>query len=96
VPVVITHACNMPEVTREKAGWEIEPETDALAACLRDLLSRSPAENRQTGRRGADLIRLEYSPARVSAQMEEVYAFVSDGIVPRTVELLVMGGRPAW
>jgi glycosyltransferase involved in cell wall biosynthesis len=85
LPVIATRACNMPEITAADAGWEVDATAEALASAVGDLWNRSTGENRNKGRRGAQLIAARYSPAQVARQMAEVYAFVLGGPVPDSV-----------
>lgn len=87
VPVLITHACNMPEVSRHEAGWVIEPEVGTIAAALRQVLERGPEANRITGDRGRGLIASSYSPCRVAEQMAAVYEFALTGRESGGVEI---------
>lgn len=93
LPVLVTHACNMPEISQEKAGWEIEPNADELAEALGDLLGRTPSQNHDTGHRGAQLIATRYSSTSVAEQMAAVYQFALHGRRPAGVALSMGAGR---
>lgn len=79
VPVLLTHACHMPEVSQAQAGWEIDARVEPLIELLQFILSRSPEANRETGRRGAQLIAERYGPAKVAEQMAALYEFALHG-----------------
>ena len=87
VPALLTHACNMPQVSQSEAGWEVDPEAGQLTTVLREILERGPAANRETGKRGAHLIASRYSPRQVAAQMASLYDFVRTGHVPAASQL---------
>ena len=87
LPVVVTRNCNMPEVSEHDAGWEIEATADSLTEALREALTRSPEQNRVTGRRGGDLITSRYNSRHVAQAMSEVYGYILNGISPANVEL---------
>lgn len=93
LPVIATNACNMPEITENGAGWEIQATAEAVTSALGDLLMSSHEENCTKGSNGARLIAARYSPEQVARQMAEVYEFVLGGARPKTVELLKGGGR---
>ena len=93
VPVIATRACNMPEIKTFDAGWEIEPNVEALMSSLGGFLKRPVEENWAKGRNGAELIRSRYNPAQVTRQMAEMYSYALDGTQPRHVELLMGGAR---
>ncbi len=93
LPVLITRACNMPEVSSCHAGWEIDPELGQLTAALRTVLDRTPEANRATGARGAQLVASRYSPGRVAAEMAAVYDFALNGRRAHGVEWQGGSGR---
>ncbi len=93
VPVLVTDACHMPEVSEREAGWEIDAAVEPLAEALDGVLKRTPEANRATGERGARLIASRYSPAGVAERMRQVYDFALTGQQPRGVALLYEGGR---
>ncbi len=82
VPVLITHACHMPEVTAAGAGWEVDTRAEPLADALHGILSQTTEVNRATGERGAQLVAARYSPARVAEQMAALYEFALHGRRP--------------
>ncbi len=88
VPVIATHACNMPEITAAHVGWEIDANADALTAALQTLLDRPADENWAMGRNGAQLIASRYTPEQVTRQMAELYDFLLGGPPPATTRLL--------
>ncbi len=89
LPVVVTTACNLPEVEEYHAGWQIEPSLDELTSAIAGLLYNSPAENREIGARGAALVQARYTWATVARQMADVYRWVAGGPRPRNVKLLL-------
>ena len=93
LPVIATHACNMPQITAADAGWEVDANAAALASAVGDLWNRSAGENQSKGRNGAQLIAARYSPAQVARQMAEVYAFVLGGPAPESVVTQEGGSR---
>lgn len=90
LPVLVTRACNMPEVTTLGAGWEFEANTRDLTKALEDFLSKTPEQNRHTGSRGAELITNRYNPRHVARQMADLYSFVQSGIQPKQIQLLTL------
>ncbi len=90
VPAIITHHCNMPEVTAHGAGWEIGANVEELAETLRNLLDRSPEENRRMGTFGAEMITTLYNPRHVAEAMADLYEFAQTGIPPSTAKMLFL------
>ena len=88
LPVIVTDACNMPEVVEAHAGWEIQATTSALTDALRDLLAHSPEQNREIGTRGAQLVRDRYNWPDVAKKMAELYAWVRGGATPTSFALV--------
>lgn len=93
VPVIATRACNMPEITENKTGWEIDATAESLSGALRELLEGSEEKNWVKGRNGARLVAARYTPAQVTRQMAEVYDFVLGGVRPAHVDLGAGGAR---
>jgi len=61
VPVVATSACNFPELAQAEAGWECDPCLSSLTGALELALAAGPAERRQRGARGKQLVELNYT-----------------------------------
>ena len=93
LPVVVTRACNMPEVTRFHAGCEIEPDTDELTAALRDVLQRTPEENRAIGLNGAKLVQSRHHPRRIAAETAAMYDFALTGTSAACLDMQYGGER---
>lgn len=93
LPVIATHACNMPEITAAGAGWEIEATAEDLKHALIELLRRPEEANVTAGRNGARLIAERYSQERVTRQMAEVYSFLLGGSRPTSLRLLSGGAQ---
>jgi glycosyltransferase involved in cell wall biosynthesis len=60
-PVVVTRACNIPEILPEGAGWLCEPETESVSTALREALECSDSERRQRGRAARALVERHYA-----------------------------------
>ncbi len=88
LPVIVTDACNMPEVVQTQAGWQIQQNAASLAGALDEFLVRTPEQNRQTGARGAQLIRNQYTWPNVARKMADLYAWVSGGVKPASFEVV--------
>ncbi|MCG8408835.1 MAG: glycosyltransferase [Phycisphaerales bacterium] len=56
LPVLISDACNMPEVREHDAGRVVEPNRHSIARALRELIGMSDDDRKAMGRRGRDLI----------------------------------------
>ena len=88
LPVLITHACNMPEVASHCAGWVVEPTLEQVRGALEKLLRNTPETSRSIGRCGAMLVQSRYSWPVVAQQMAEVYDWVLGGRKPESVDLV--------
>ena len=74
VPVLISPACNMPEVESHGAGRIVEPERGAISSALKQLFSLSPPELASMGARGRDLARNRYDWSKVLPEYRKMYA----------------------
>lgn len=92
LPVLVTRQCNLPEVRTHGAGWVTEPDADEVCGALKNLLDRTPAENRAMGACGARLVQERYAWPVVARQMSEVYAWTLGGRMPEHVDLLFPAG----
>lgn len=61
VPVLLTNACNFPELARGGAGWECVPDPYSLIDTLEESLSASDAERRQRGAAGRRMVESHYT-----------------------------------
>ena len=57
VPVITTHACNLPEVATLECGFRRDPDARVLAGALTDLLRAPHAALHSMGRNGERLVR---------------------------------------
>ena len=88
LPVIVTEACNMPEVVENKAGWQVAATSRAITDALIKLFENTSAQNTVLGLRGADLIQRRYVWPIIARQMAEVYAWVGGAPEPSSVPLL--------
>ena len=89
LPVIVTHACNMPEVAEHGAGLLVDASAAEVAVALRQLLDRTPFDNGAMGACGEALIRDRFSWPVVARQMAEVYRWAEGGPLPQTLELQI-------
>lgn len=83
-PVVISEACNFPEVAQANAGKVVGLNAGHIAAALLELLE-SPAQREAAGRAGRDLVLRHFSWQAVVAGWEA-----------HVRELRAAGARPRW
>jgi glycosyltransferase involved in cell wall biosynthesis len=88
LPVIVTEACNMPEIESFGTGWQVELSAQALAKGMTELLRNTPEENEAMGLRGLNLIRSNYTWPAVARQMAEVYSWVQGGPAPTTTRMI--------
>jgi glycosyltransferase involved in cell wall biosynthesis len=87
VPVIVTHACNFPEVAERGCGLTIEPEARGLEAAIVSTLNASAEERRKMGRNGQDLVLQRYTWESIGRQLREVYDWVLGGRIPAGVPI---------
>ena len=73
LPVVISDACNMPEVAEEGAGRVVEPTRPSIAPALRELVGLSDDERKAIGRRGRDLIKTRFDWSALIPKYRQMY-----------------------
>lgn len=76
VPVVTTDGTPWQALVEERAGWQVARDPAALAAALREAMTLPDDERRARGARGRHLAAC-FSPARVAAQLRELYGWLS-------------------
>jgi glycosyltransferase involved in cell wall biosynthesis len=72
-PVVISPGCHFPEVEEAGAGRVVPRTVEALSNALGDLL-RHPEQLTRMGARGRELVQHDYTWARVTERLLDVYA----------------------
>ena len=87
LPVLITEACHLPEVSELSAGWLTQSEVGSLASSLREFLHQTPETNRLMGQRGQRLVNERFSWPVIAAQMAEIYRWQQGGPRPMHVPL---------
>lgn len=73
VPVIISPACNMPEVGEANAGRIVEPSRPAIAAALRELLDAGESELAAMGARARKLAAERFDWGRIVPQYRRMY-----------------------
>lgn len=81
LPVIITPACNFPEVALQNAGVEVEPTVSSTLEGLRALTLLSDSQRQAMGRNGRDLVDAHYSWERIAGRMKALYQWLRDGDV---------------
>jgi glycosyltransferase involved in cell wall biosynthesis len=77
VPVLISTACNLPEVAEAGAGRVVEPVRSEVAAALRQLVKTDAAGLAEMGRRARQLAEDRYDWRKVVSRYREMYAGVA-------------------
>ncbi|MBI3090848.1 MAG: glycosyltransferase [Candidatus Tectomicrobia bacterium] len=77
-PVVLSPACNFPEIEAAGGGVIVEPRGEALARALGALLT-DPVRRRDMGRRGQALVREKLNWESIAARMIAVYEDILRG-----------------
>jgi glycosyltransferase involved in cell wall biosynthesis len=87
-PVLVTEACNIPEVSEYNCGWVTSPDVVPVAAALQDFLGTSGEATREMGQRGRSLVNERFDWKKIGAQTTEVYRWVAGGPKPATVRMV--------
>lgn len=73
VPVLISEACNMPEVQLRDAGRIVEPHRGAIAAGIKELVTMTDEQRRAIGRCGRELARSSFDWELLIPKYQEMY-----------------------
>ena len=73
LPVLITKTCHFHDVSEVKAGLEVEPTAESIAAGLAEMFGLPKEELREMGERGRNLVGQHYSWSVIACQMLSVY-----------------------
>ena len=76
LPVIITPACNLPEVRDSKAGWITKPDVNSLFQTL-NIAFKMPEELRRRGRRARQLVELRFTWLRIAQDSIRIYREMS-------------------
>jgi glycosyltransferase involved in cell wall biosynthesis len=88
-PVVITPACNFPEVTKVGAGLCVEPQRDVLKEALMQLLDMSQDKLKNMGNHGRRLVMEHYTWDIAARKIATVYnAILTKKEIPLHPELI--------
>lgn len=82
LPVLITPACNFPEVETVGAGCVVPPAVPDLREGLSGLLQGRAEELARMGGRGRKLVQRQYSWPRVANRLDAVYQWLLGGGSP--------------
>ncbi len=87
-PVLVSEACNIPEVSEHGCGWMTTAEVASVAAALREFLSISGEASREMGRRGRNLVNERFNWEKIGVQTREVYRWLAGGPKPTAVRMV--------
>lgn len=73
VPVLISDACNMPEVKTAGAGRVVVPERQAVGAALKEIVSSGEDAIKEMGRRAKALVREKFDWSALLPRYREMY-----------------------
>ncbi|HWL94848.1 MAG TPA: glycosyltransferase [Phycisphaerae bacterium] len=73
LPVIISDACNMPEVEEQGAGRVVAPDRRAISSALRQMVGVSDEERRSMGARGRELVQRRFSWRVLTTQYVRMY-----------------------
>lgn len=74
LPVIATHACNFPDISRTQAGWECDSVMDSLTETLKAALKTTASERRERGQNGRRLVEASYAWPTIVRQLEQACA----------------------
>jgi poly(glycerol-phosphate) alpha-glucosyltransferase len=81
-PVLMTPHCNLPEGFQAASAIRIETTVESIVEGLRCMMSATPADRKQMGRRGRELVRQRFTWSEVAKQFRDVSHWAVHGGVP--------------
>jgi len=76
LPMVISHACNMPEVRQEGAGLVVDPNRHSIAAAMREVVAMSDDDRKAMGDKGRTLFESRFTWSALIPKYREMYRSV--------------------
>ncbi len=74
LPVIATHACNFPALSKEGGCWTVPTTVEALTAALTQLLAEDGKARDQRGAAARKLVEQHYTWPRIAAQLADACA----------------------
>ena len=88
LPLIVSEQCNLPQIARSRAGWQVQTSVPSLARALQTALDLSSAKRYVFSAEAKALARREFGWGPITERMAELYRWVCGGPAPRNVELL--------
>ena len=88
VPLILSEQCNLPQVARSGAGWQVQTSVQSLARALQTALGAGAARRRALCADAKELASREFGWGSVTERMAELYRWVAGGPFPKNVEML--------
>jgi glycosyltransferase involved in cell wall biosynthesis len=73
LPCIFTRECHFPELAAHGGGWEIPLKKEDIVQTLQFVCSRSPEENRASGKRGRELGYSKYTTEYIGKELLGLY-----------------------
>jgi glycosyltransferase involved in cell wall biosynthesis len=74
IPVVATTGVPWPELEQHRCGWRSSPDASSLADTLRKAMAVPPSQLCEMGKRGRQLVAIDFSWAAIARQFQDLYA----------------------
>lgn len=88
VPLIVSEQCNLPQIARSGAGWQVQTTVHSLALALQTALAANTNKRRVFSAEARDLASREFGWGTVTKRMAELYRWIAGGPEPRSFELL--------
>lgn len=79
LPVITTHGAPWELLKREKCGWWVAPEANALAEALQDAVGRPDNDLARMGERGRKIVEKYFGWEKIAGEMTEAYEWLLGG-----------------
>lgn len=83
IPVLMTHACNIPEGFSSEAAIEMATSVDGTEQGLRQLFQMSDEDRREMGQRGRKLVEFQFTWGQQVKRLQSIYQLLQkEGLKP--------------
>ena len=87
LPVLLTAACNFPELVQSNAALEISPDPAGIERGIRQVLELPESQRKVLGFRARELVKKSYTWPRIAEQMCHIYEWLTGAApMPETVQ----------
>ncbi len=88
VPLILSEQCNLPQIAKHGAGWQVQTNIQSLVGALQVALDLTGTKRRVFRAEARELARREFGWSNVTERMASLYRWVTGGPSPRNVDIV--------